>query len=269
MPRRPRPHQLEDLSRNKLHAAFESAGWTVEDLSKDYGEDLLVRLFEAEIATPYSFFVQAKATDNLERYRSAGSGRIRFQIETGHVRHWIRFSEPVFLTLYDSKSDKTYWVCIQSALPERPLSDEEYRKKFVTIDIPEVNLLDGDGLLRIQGITKLRFDRIEREREGARILIEMLEERFKVRVDHYSPLNEHIQITNEDGGGELIFFGAFAERMKGYVEKANMSGAEFLVKAARAYLAKPVTSDSKAQSHKLLEQLRMEMERAAGRLPLK
>ena len=230
---------------------------------------MLVRLFEAEIATPYAFFVQAKATDNFERYRTAESGRIRFQIETGHVRHWIRFSEPVFLTLYDSKSEKTYWVCIQSALPERHLSDEEYRKKFVTIDIPEVNLLDSDGLLRIQGITKLRFDRIEREREGARILIEILEGRFKFRVDHYSPLNEYIEITNEHGEMEMIFFGDFAERMKGYIKKANMPGEEFLVKAARAYLAKPRTSDSKAQARKLLEQLRIEQERAAGRLPLK
>ena len=84
-----------------------------------------------------------------------------------------------------------------------------------------------------------------------------------------SPLNEYIQITNEDGEMEMIFFGAFAKRMGEYVRKANMPGEEFLVKAARAYLAKPVTSDSKAQSHKLLEQLRMEMERAAGRLPLK
>ena len=84
---------MEDLSRNRLHAAFESYGWTVEDLAKDYGEDLLVRIFDRGIATPYSFFVQAKATDRIAAY--IRQDMVAFPIETGHLRHWVRFSEPV------------------------------------------------------------------------------------------------------------------------------------------------------------------------------
>lgn len=42
MPKRPNSHVLEDLSRNRLHNVFEREGWTVEDLRKDYGEDLLI-----------------------------------------------------------------------------------------------------------------------------------------------------------------------------------------------------------------------------------
>src|SRR5215469_6481106 len=103
MPKRTRSHQLEDLSRNRLHANFEDRGWTVEDLAKDYGEDLMVRIFDSGVATPYSFFVQAKATDRIAKFVTRGA--IAFPIETGHLRHWVRFLEPVILTLWDSKQD--------------------------------------------------------------------------------------------------------------------------------------------------------------------
>ena len=72
MPRRPRSHHLEDLSRNRVHDAFTAVGWTVEDLRKDYGEDLFVRIFQDGRATLLCFFVQAKATDNLERHLTKG-----------------------------------------------------------------------------------------------------------------------------------------------------------------------------------------------------
>lgn len=71
MPQRPRSHEVEDLSRNRLRDAFNGVGWTVEDLRKDYGEDLLVRIFDNGIATPLSFFVQAKGTDVIQNYASA------------------------------------------------------------------------------------------------------------------------------------------------------------------------------------------------------
>ena len=71
MLQRPRSHRIEDLSRNRLRDAFNSVGWVVEDLRKDYGEDLLVRIFEQGVATPVAFFVQAKATDRIEDYTNA------------------------------------------------------------------------------------------------------------------------------------------------------------------------------------------------------
>jgi hypothetical protein len=42
MPQRPRSHEVEDLSRNRLRYAFNGVGGTVEDLRKDYAEDLLI-----------------------------------------------------------------------------------------------------------------------------------------------------------------------------------------------------------------------------------
>jgi hypothetical protein len=68
MPKRPRSHEIEEFSRGRLRDLFGRLGWVVWDLHPDYGEALLVRIFTNGAATPYSFFVQAKATDHINRY---------------------------------------------------------------------------------------------------------------------------------------------------------------------------------------------------------
>jgi len=209
MPKRPRSHILENLSRTRLRQAFEQMGWTVEDLAKDYGEDLLVRLFENNFATPYSFFVQAKATETLKNI-SRKEKHALIRVETGHVRHWTRFSEPVFLTLWDSSSDITYWVCVQDVLDateEAPSKRE--RAKTMQFRIPLKNVLNEFGLRRIGGIAKLRFNRLAREREGREILIEAIE-KMGGTVDSFSPDNGIVRLTYPDGESYLVFFGYLA-----------------------------------------------------------
>jgi Domain of unknown function (DUF4365) len=84
-PKRPRSHELETLSRNRLHNIFTQTGWVVEDLDDDYGEDLLVRIFEDGMATPFSFFVQIKATDHINRYLHANGKSLSFPIDVDYL----------------------------------------------------------------------------------------------------------------------------------------------------------------------------------------
>lgn len=65
MPKRPRSHEIEDITRRRLRDIFGTCGWVVWDLYPDYGEDFLVRIFTDAIATHFSFFVQAKGTDTI------------------------------------------------------------------------------------------------------------------------------------------------------------------------------------------------------------
>jgi hypothetical protein len=113
MPTRPRQHVLEDLAHAALLRAVGEAGWTVESLSNDYGEDFLVRIFRKEKATPWAMFVQSKATDSIARYLSKDLSTIHYPIETRHLTHWERFWEPVVLAVYDAKSKQTYWRVVQ------------------------------------------------------------------------------------------------------------------------------------------------------------
>ena len=91
MPKRPRQHVLEDLARARLHRDFASIGWSVEDLGKDYGEDLLVRIFEDGHATPWSFFVQSKATDHLDKIRLNDGLHLAVPLASTHLQHWALF----------------------------------------------------------------------------------------------------------------------------------------------------------------------------------
>jgi hypothetical protein len=204
MPKRPRSHVLEDLSRIRLHEAFEKEGWTVEDLAKDYGEDLLVRIFENGQATPYSFFVQAKSSDHIEKYFSSDTRYIKLAVELGHVRHWIRFLEPVILTIWDSCSDTTYWACVQRHLGEKAKLSS--RRKTIQIAIPRRNTLDDDGLKRIRGVTKLRFGRPRRHSEAVAILMELLKKAGKT-ITEFDPDGGLIKVKLPGGGSELMFFG--------------------------------------------------------------
>jgi hypothetical protein len=83
----PRSHRIEDLSRNRLRDAFNSVGWIVGALREDYGEYLLVRIFEQSVATPLAFFVQAKGTDRIEDYTNADETSVLFPTEKRRTQH--------------------------------------------------------------------------------------------------------------------------------------------------------------------------------------
>ena len=126
MSERPRAHEVEDGSLDRLHDASHSVGWTVEELYEDYGEDLL-GIFDQGTTTPLVFFVQAKGTDRIQNYTSA-AGLISIPLKRKHVNNWIKFSEPVFVTLWDSKSDLTYFNSVQTYF-----STEEGKAAFAGI----------------------------------------------------------------------------------------------------------------------------------------
>ena len=209
MPNRTRSHQLEDFSRNRLHSLFEEAGWTVEDLSKDYGEDLLVRIFENGNTTPLSFFVQAKATDNLSRYLDRNSNSFRYPLSHAHLTHWERFQEPVILTLWNSQSDITYWTCIQDALVQLDVIGDLKKRKTVRVPIFFANVLNGQSLKQIHNITHARYKRLERETAGSRFLIELLESKLGVKIEYSS--DGIVIVERPKKEVEIKFFGRPAE----------------------------------------------------------
>jgi hypothetical protein len=67
MPKRPRSHQLEDLSKNRFRELLPPS-WVARDKSHDYGIDLEVEIFgQDSAATGLTFFVQLRATDSLQK----------------------------------------------------------------------------------------------------------------------------------------------------------------------------------------------------------
>jgi hypothetical protein len=154
-------------------------------LAKDYGEDLLVRIFDNGRATPYSLFVQAKAVRRIERYRNRAGDYIVYPVSTSHLSHWGRFWEPVILTVWDATNDVTYWECVQTALERGSRRGSRSRRgKTVSVRIPVSNVLNPEGVRRIQSRATTRFARFEREREGAHYLTEILRKQLDLDIEY-------------------------------------------------------------------------------------
>jgi hypothetical protein len=158
----------------------------VEDLAKDYGEDLLVRIFDEGKTTPWSFFVQSKATDKLEALLTHGGKVISYPIDSDHLEHWARFWEPIVLTVYDTTTATTYWEIIQNVLDVPHDGLGERVRTSVVVHVPTDNVLDQQGFRRLRQRTKRRFERFEAQKEGAEVLIEELKRYWGVTIE-YAP----------------------------------------------------------------------------------
>ncbi len=227
-PKRPRSHINADKSIARITQAFLSAGWSVEELDKDYGEDLFVRIFHNEEATQYTFFVQAKSSQNLARYKTNGGKYIRYPIDISHLDHWTQFWEPVILVVWDSLSDIAYWEVVQS--PEKPIDNSGRHARFY---VPIDNILDSEGLMRIAVRTRSRHERFERERHGAQVLIHMLGEILNIGIE-YDPQAGFLIITEPSGEKQVTVFGRALEMIKGVEELPDISGKEEVNKSIQA-----------------------------------
>jgi len=275
MPKRPRPHVLKDLARARHRDAFARAGWAVEDLASDYGEDMLVCIFEAEAATPLAFFVQSKATDKIARYRSIGGTTLSYPIKSDHIKHWKDFWEPVILTVWDSQADVTYWECIQTFLEDQTKGKSNNQKETstLTVSIPTDNRFDEEGLRRIAFRTRNRFARFEREQVGAQHLIDFLKDHLGIEID-YGPqpgillVPKGKFVPDPSGGRVFVAFGKCAAALKRVERKFGVKAEDFfhgslnvLRQVAEAYASggRVVMADSKTgrveKSWETLEEL--------------
>ena len=233
MSKRPRAHIIEDLARMQLHQAFSSVGWASEDIDQDYGEDVLVRIFENDTATPWSFFVQSKATDDIDRYAVEGQNCISFPIQSDHIEHWGRFWEPVVLAIFDTKTEITYWEVIQTYLEAMKDSGQGKIRKSISVRVPTANMLDAEGLNRIRNRAKNRFRRFEDQREGASILTDALSQEWGVNIE-YAPETGILMLPKGEflkapcGGQTLTAFGRTAAILESMKKKYGIDHRETL-----------------------------------------
>jgi Domain of unknown function (DUF4365) len=240
MTTRSRSHVQEDEARNRLRDAFHSRGWTIEDLRNDYGEDMLVRIFDDGRATPWMFFVQSKATDNIDRHRRASKATLGVPVRVSSLLHWQSLWEPVVLTLWSPQADATYWEIVQDERASRGVP--RAGQKTTTVSIWTANRLDDDGLDQIRARTIERFQRYEAEQRGARALLDLLEETLGAKVTEYDPAGGFLAIELPDGSADWHMFGELAELLMKAAEKSGMTPQETLLATIEAHLSDERTS---------------------------
>jgi hypothetical protein len=183
LPQRPTAHINEDLARALLTQAFARMGWAVNNLHSDYGEDMLIRIFKEEKATPFSFYVQSKSVNNISKRISNDGRSFTQKISIAHFSSWAIFREPVILAISDIDSKITYWECIQTNIN----CIEAYQKnvsenKSLTVSIPITNILDDSGLHKIEAITKSLYYMANREHSALLALTKCLHSQYGLTV---------------------------------------------------------------------------------------
>ncbi|MEZ7127773.1 DUF4365 domain-containing protein [Nonomuraea sp. AD125B] len=203
-PKRPQSHKVADIALGCVVEVFRSQNWIVEEMNRDYGEDLHVRIVKGEVVTPYVFYVQVKGTGSLSRYRTKDGKCIKYPFEGWRLRYWADFWEPVVVAVWDSLTREIYWEIAQDA------EDPEGATRRSHLLIPLDNKLDAQGLARIKNRTLKRHRRFENEKAGASVLVERLEELLGVSIS-YDPQGGILIVGDPDGGATMTVFGKYAE----------------------------------------------------------
>ena len=233
-PQRPDTHVREAQSIARLHVAFADAGWTCQELStvNDYGEDLVVRVFEryegTRRATPWIFFVQAKSTASPEHYVRDEGRSFSYPLTRQHVESWQGFQQPVFLSLWDAKTDRTYWADVQA-------SNCVYWTDagHPWARIPKDNFLDQTSLPKLRDRTRACYEQLERELEGSEVLVDVLR-KCGIQVQH-EPQAGTALVEQADGSAQWHLFGPAANSMRVITERSGAT-AEQVFEAMLHYL---------------------------------
>ncbi|CAA0189555.1 DUF4365 domain-containing protein [Tenacibaculum maritimum] len=107
MPKRPKQHQLEDLSRAKFQLCLPEE-WVLRNKDKDYGIDCEVELFDKkENSTGLLFYVQLKSTGSKNKSQIFN---VDLKIET--LEYFRQLEIPVLLARYSKHLDRIYvkWI---------------------------------------------------------------------------------------------------------------------------------------------------------------
>ena len=132
---RPQAHVTDTLGKAQLRR-IEPIGWTVNEITNDYGIDFDVQLFENQRATGEWFKVQLKSSESTS-YSSASE----FLSEPLDREHAVHFSsemtDPVFVIHADVPSERTFWYAPQL---DTPVLTSDPRQT-ITVRIPVRNEL--------------------------------------------------------------------------------------------------------------------------------
>jgi hypothetical protein len=244
MTRRTREHELETASRDQLTALFHSKGWTVESIRGDYGEDLMVRVFVGGHATPWIFFVQIKAFSNIARLRVAEGKYLSVPVDPAHIETWSSLREPVVLAVWDAATKVVYWQTIQTATAVAARRSEFEKRAIVTtrVRVPIQNTLDELSADRLANRARAAWEHVDREREGARMLLKILQDDLGLEVTYdpqygiiIVPEGKFMPVTSS--GSKFHYFGRAARDIKEMAYRLGVSPQKAAEQAMSVHLA--------------------------------
>ncbi|GEP41282.1 DUF4365 domain-containing protein [Brevifollis gellanilyticus] len=214
-------HISEDISRAKAHEFFSRLGWVANDLHRDYGEDMMVSVFRDGFATPTHFFVQLKATQDINRLYRAKRNGFAVSLDCGLVTKWLSSSVATMLLLYDQENDLFYWDYVQYVMR----TGAPKSQKTVSVTIKRDRLLTSDSASEMAGYAEHRLQGYQRVVRAGEELRRILFEDYGIASD-LDLDSEIIRLPcgrfdpESSGDSQLYFFGEFCD----LIDKVNPDG---------------------------------------------
>ena len=158
--RRTREHTIHDLAANHTERFALLCGFSVERIEHDYGTDLLLFTYDTtgEIENGM-IFLQLKATDNLQVLQD--KQMIALELEKGHLETWLTEPLPVILVVYDTSTNRAYWLYVQAYFERLTGFSIHEAGKRVTIHVPITNLVNETAIRRFRDFKQRVLSQIE------------------------------------------------------------------------------------------------------------
>ena len=104
MPKRPKKHQIEDISINEFKKLLPRE-WVYREKDKDYGIDGEVEIFTDDgIATGCIFYIQLKATDSKDK-----KVHTKVQIDNDTINYFQTLELPTLIIRYVDETNCIYF----------------------------------------------------------------------------------------------------------------------------------------------------------------
>lgn len=230
MTRRPRSHSIGDRAQTRVRQRFEDAGFVVNELPRDYGEDLLVRIFQRKLATPFAFLVQSKGGGRTRKRRQTtldgGERGYRISVTQRHLAQWRDLALPVLVTYWDENEDETYWSFIPTERHVWPNPTSNPEIQDASISVPITNVLDKNGIEEIRVIVVKRHALIRQMAQCITALINLLSKKSTLRRIECDPANMLIIYSDSQESEKtevFTFLGTAAELMHLHAERTGLT----------------------------------------------
>lgn len=136
---RVRKHIIADMSLHHLSYITVSCSFTIEPTSADYGYDATIYTFDdnGEYENG-NIFVQLKATDVIKLDKK--NNAVKFRISKRDILTWEEEPFPVYLVVFDAKSEKAYSLYLQNYFEANNISSATVKGHTKQVLIPFVEL---------------------------------------------------------------------------------------------------------------------------------
>lgn len=212
------------MAQTRVRQRFEDVGYNVNELWPDYGEDLLVRVFKRENATPYAFLIQSKGSRARTTKPTKKNGTFGYSVRltSDHLKIWRRLGLPVVVTFWDASRDEIFWAFVPTQTYVWPSRPAKYPR--MSLHVPIANKLDARGINRIRVEVVEQHSLLERQAQCISALIDVIHSETPIRDIEVDPRNMFISYSNPRDSRRpitLLFLGSLARISRMIAEQAG------------------------------------------------